>query len=99
MQLPVAITVEGANILTRSLIVFGQGAIRCHPYVLKEIEAARATDATTASIAFDAALFGHVTSISSAKSIGRWVSGLPASAAAQLQPLAERVVNRSRRAA
>ena len=41
---PVAITVEGANILTRSLIVFGQGAIRCHPYVLKEIEATRETD-------------------------------------------------------
>jgi acyl-CoA dehydrogenase len=35
MQLPVSITVEGANILTRSLIIFGQGAIRCHPYVLK----------------------------------------------------------------
>ena len=60
MQLPVAITVEGANILTRSLIVFGQGAIRCHPYVLKEIEATRETDPATASAAFDAALFGHV---------------------------------------
>src|SRR2546430_7712094 len=41
-QLPIAITVEGANILTRNLIVFGQGAIRCHPYVLKEMNAARA---------------------------------------------------------
>ena len=41
MQVPVAITVEGANILTRSLIVFGQGAIRCHPYVLKEMAATR----------------------------------------------------------
>jgi acyl-CoA dehydrogenase len=41
MQMPVSITVEGANILTRSLIVFGQGAIRCHPFVLKEIEATR----------------------------------------------------------
>jgi acyl-CoA dehydrogenase len=60
MQLPVAITVEGANILTRSLIVFGQGAIRCHPYVLKEIEATRETDTAKASAAFDAALFGHV---------------------------------------
>ena len=39
MQMPVAITVEGANILTRSLIIFGQGAIRCHPYVLREIDA------------------------------------------------------------
>ena len=60
MQLPVAITVEGANILTRSLIVFGQGAIRCHPFVLKEIEATRETDPAKASAAFDAALFGHI---------------------------------------
>ena len=37
MQMPIAITVEGANILTRSLIIFGQGAIRCHPFVLKEM--------------------------------------------------------------
>ncbi len=60
MQHPVAITVEGANILTRSLIIFGQGAIRCHPYVLKEIAATRSADRARASIAFDAALFGHV---------------------------------------
>ena len=44
MQIPVSITVEGANILTRSLIIFGQGAIRCHPYVLKEIAATREPD-------------------------------------------------------
>jgi len=60
MQIPVAITVEGANILTRSLIVFGQGAIRCHPYVLKEIAATREADREKASVAFDAALFGHL---------------------------------------
>jgi acyl-CoA dehydrogenase len=60
MQLPVSITVEGANILTRSLIVFGQGAIRCHPYVLKEIEATRETDRQRASVSFDHALFGHI---------------------------------------
>jgi acyl-CoA dehydrogenase len=54
-QLPIAITVEGANILTRNLIVFGQGAIRCHPYVLKEMHAARDGDLK----AFDAAFFGH----------------------------------------
>src|SRR5450631_918799 len=60
MQIPVSITVEGANILTRSLIVFGQGAIRCHPYVLKEIAAANNADAGQASIAFDEALFGHI---------------------------------------
>jgi len=55
-QLPIAITVEGANILTRNLIVFGQGAIRCHPYVLKEMNAAREGDLK----GFDAALFGHI---------------------------------------
>jgi acyl-CoA dehydrogenase len=60
MQHPVAITVEGANILTRSLIIFGQGAIRCHPYVLQEIKATRDADPARASIAFDAALFGHL---------------------------------------
>ncbi len=60
MQIPVAITVEGANILTRSLIVFGQGAIRCHPFVLKEIAATREGDGEKASIEFDAALFGHL---------------------------------------
>ena len=54
--LPIAITVEGANILTRSLIIFGQGAIRCHPWVLKEIRAAGANDRT----AFDEAFWGHV---------------------------------------
>jgi len=59
-QLPIAITVEGANILTRSLIIFGQGAIRCHPYVLKEIEATREPDRAKAVRDFDAALFGHM---------------------------------------
>jgi acyl-CoA dehydrogenase len=38
MAMPVSITVEGANILTRNLIIFGQGAIRCHPFVLREVE-------------------------------------------------------------
>ncbi len=49
MQMPMSITVEGANILTRSLIVFGQGAIRCHPFVLKEMEATRRADQAQAS--------------------------------------------------
>ena len=60
MQHPVAITVEGANILTRSLIIFGQGAIRCHPFLLREISATREADPERASIAFDDALFGHL---------------------------------------
>ena len=59
-QVPVGITVEGANILTRSMIIFGQGAIRCHPYVLREIAATRIEDAAVASTQFDAALWGHV---------------------------------------
>jgi len=54
--IPISITVEGANILTRSLIIFGQGAIRCHPYLLKEMEAAQKSD----TAAFDRALFGHI---------------------------------------
>ena len=44
-SVPIAITVEGANILTRSMIIFGQGAIRGHPYVLKEIAATQEPDA------------------------------------------------------
>lgn len=59
-QIPIGITVEGANILTRSLIIFGQGAIRCHPYVLAEIRAANDDDTERASREFDRALFGHV---------------------------------------
>jgi len=57
---PVAITVEGANILTRSLIIFGQGAVRCHPFVLKEMEAARNSDRKQGLTDFDNALLGHV---------------------------------------
>ncbi|MEO8461382.1 MAG: acyl-CoA dehydrogenase [Dokdonella sp.] len=53
---PIGITVEGANILTRSMIVYGQGAIRCHPYVQKEIAAVASNDLK----AFDVAIFGHV---------------------------------------
>ncbi|MCP5145298.1 MAG: acyl-CoA dehydrogenase [Gammaproteobacteria bacterium] len=58
--IPIAITVEGANILTRSLIVFGQGAIRCHPWLLKEIAAVSDPDQEAGLRAFDEALCGHV---------------------------------------
>jgi len=58
-SVPVMITVEGANILTRSLIIFGQGAIRCHPYVLRELQAARDPDTERGLEEFDQALFGH----------------------------------------
>lgn len=59
-SVPIAITVEGANILTRSLIIFGQGAIRCHPFVLKEMEAAQDRDFERALHDFDRHLFGHI---------------------------------------
>jgi acyl-CoA dehydrogenase len=57
---PVAITVEGANLLTRNLIIFGQGAIRCHPFVLREMNAARNPDRAAGVDDFDRALFGHI---------------------------------------
>lgn len=59
-SVPIGITVEGANILTRSLIIFGQGAIRCHPYIFTEMQAARDPDAQRGLIAFDNALFSHI---------------------------------------
>ncbi len=58
--IPVGITVEGANILTRSLMVFGQGAIRSHPYLLKEIRAIGDADRSRALASFDAVLWKHV---------------------------------------
>ncbi len=58
--IPISITVEGANILTRSMIVFGQGVIRSHPYLLKEIEAVNHTDEATSLQLFDDAMFNHV---------------------------------------
>ena len=58
-SIPVGITVEGANILTRTMIIFGQGAIRCHPYLVREMEAAQMEDQRDAEEAFDQALVGH----------------------------------------
>ncbi|HQZ13802.1 MAG TPA: acyl-CoA dehydrogenase [Devosia sp.] len=57
---PVAITVEGANILTRTLITFAQGALRAHPYLYSEIEAAQDSDRKRGIVAFDAAFSGHI---------------------------------------
>lgn len=57
---PIAITVEGANILTRCLIIFGQGAMRCHPYIFAEYEAASMSDEKEALKAFDKAFMGHL---------------------------------------
>lgn len=60
MGIPISITVEGANILTRNLMIFGQGATRCHPYVLAELEAAANPDAEQGLKQFDALLMKHI---------------------------------------
>jgi len=77
--LPVGITVEGANILTRTLIIFGQGAIRCHPYVLREMRAAKEMQGAEASIEFDDAFTSHIGHTIS-NGIRAWVFGLTNSA-------------------
>ena len=59
-SVPISITVEGANILTRNLIIFGQGSIRCHPYVLAELHAAKLKDDKQALLNFDKSFFGHI---------------------------------------
>jgi len=59
-SIPIAITVEGANILTRNMIIFGQGAMRCHPWVLKQVKAAGDDNEERAVKAYDQALFGHL---------------------------------------
>ncbi|WNO60668.1 acyl-CoA dehydrogenase [Rheinheimera sp. MMS21-TC3] len=60
MGIPVAITVEGANILTRNLMIFGQGATRCHPYVFAELEAASNPDSEQGLKQFDGLLVKHI---------------------------------------
>jgi acyl-CoA dehydrogenase len=59
-SVPIAITVEGANILTRNMIIFGQGAMRCHPYIFAELEAANIKDKKDSLVAFDKAFMGHL---------------------------------------
>ncbi len=59
-SVPVAITVEGANILTRNLIVFGQGSVRAHPYLLEEMNAISDPDQKKGLDAFDTAFWKHV---------------------------------------
>lgn len=68
MSIPIGITVEGANILTRSLIVFGQGAIRCHPYASKEMHAVADNDI----VAFDQAFFAHLGHIAMTALRAKW---------------------------
>lgn len=59
-SVPVAITVEGANILTRSLMIFGQGAMRCHPYLFEEMQALQMDDKSKALKAFDKLFTAHL---------------------------------------
>lgn len=59
-SIPIAITVEGANILTRNLIIFGQGATRCHPFILGEMEAANDADSEAGLKKFDKLIFSHI---------------------------------------
>jgi len=75
--IPIGITVEGANILTRSLIIFGQGAIRCHPFVLRELRAAADPDHARGLNEFDRALWGHLrfTLSNAARALGLGVTG------------------------
>ena len=68
-SVPVGITVEGANILTRSLIVYGQGAIRCHPFVQEEMRSIAAGDLA----AFDRAFFGHVGHVLATSIRAKWL--------------------------
>ncbi|MBE0442280.1 MAG: acyl-CoA dehydrogenase [Psychrobacter sp.] len=58
--IPVSITVEGANILTRSLMIFGQGAMRCHPYLFDELQLLQSEDKSNALKEFDVLFFKHL---------------------------------------
>lgn len=74
-EMPIGITVEGANILTRSMIIYGQGAIRCHPYVLTELMASQNTDEKQGLHDFDKALFAHG-GFTISNAIRSWVMGV-----------------------
>jgi acyl-CoA dehydrogenase len=81
--IPIAITVEGANIMTRSLMIYGQGSIRCHPYLQAEIDAAQNFDREQGLRDFDAVLGRHAayTFSTLVRAVGRaWTLGLLSSA-------------------
>ena len=75
---PIAITVEGANIMTRSRMIFGQGAILCHPWVMKEMKAAQLPDEADRIDQFDGALFGHI-GFAISNAVRSWWYGLTGS--------------------
>jgi acyl-CoA dehydrogenase len=76
--IPISVTVEGANILTRSLMIFGQGAIRCHPYLLREMECVGMEDEKQAVAQFDRALFAHI-GFTISNAVRAFVTGLTGS--------------------
>ncbi len=73
IEAPIGITVEGANILTRCMMIFGQGMMRCHPYLLKELMAAQNSDQAQGLRDFDKAFFAHVGMITSNKIRAFWL--------------------------
>lgn len=75
---PIAITVEGANIMTRSLMIFGQGAILCHPWVMKEMKSAQLEDPKARIDGFDVAVFGHI-GFAISNAVRSWWFGLTGS--------------------
>lgn len=75
---PISITVEGANIMTRSLMIFGQGAILCHPWVMKEMKAVQLEDPKQRIDEFDVNLFGHI-GYAISNAVRSWWFGLTAS--------------------
>ena len=71
--IPVSITVEGANILTRTMMIFGQGAVRCHPYIQREMEALGLENPELALQQFDEVLFEHIGSVLHNLAAGFWL--------------------------
>ena len=71
--IPISITVEGANILTRTMMIFGQGAIRCHPFIQKEMDALQAGNLAQALRQFDEVLFRHLGFILRNLAAGFWL--------------------------
>ena len=83
--IPISITVEGANILSRSLMIFGQGSMRCHPYLYEELQLLQAEDTKAALAPFDTLLFKHLayTFNRTARSFSYGIFGGPSDASAQ----------------
>ncbi len=99
---PVGITVEGANILTRNLIIFGQGAIRCHPYLLEEMLSLEEADPERGLDRFDEVFWAHLGH--SARTAGRawlrnWSGGMLSPGARGVGPVARHYRQLSRYAA